>query len=504
MLKIRELCVTLHGILKKRHILMKQIKATYLLIAMLLGTLASCSSASDSTVTLYDDAAITGFTLGRVNRYENGVKSTFNGAEYLFHIDQVNRVIYNTDSLPLGTDAAHIVCTITTAYNSNPFLVSMDDTYMTYYDGTDSIDFTKPRSFRVASSSNVGYTDYTVKVNVHKENPDAFVWEKLANIPVMTGLRTVAFNDRIYVFGNESGTFKGYYTEDGSAWTPATMPMINDADAWQNVVANGDSLYIMDGTNIYRTFDTNSWDEDKSILPDGVTLLTLLGASTSEVYALSTKGSLLTKYCDDQLSVWIEAESETKSSFETLPSQDFTMISYPMNLSDSTDYVLMAGNTEINSKWNSRLWRRIVDYSETGIMSLLEEYINTLIEGKTDFPEWIRKWTYLDRADDKRYELPALENIQLIWYDGVLMAFGGKGLNDNTIEPLRTIYQSRDNGITWKEVKNYSMPPTSGNATFNSAATSFSTATDNGFIWIVCAGTGEVWRGRLNRVAWEQ
>ena len=77
MLKIRELCVTLHGILKKRHILMKQIKATYLLIAMLLGTLASCSSASDSTVTLYDDAAMVSFTLGTMNRYVNGVKSTY-------------------------------------------------------------------------------------------------------------------------------------------------------------------------------------------------------------------------------------------------------------------------------------------------------------------------------------------------------------------------------------------------------------------------------------------
>ena len=28
-------------------------------------------------------------------------------------------------------------------------------------------------------------------------------------------------------------------------------------------------------------------------------------------------------------------------------------------------------------------------------------------------------------------------------------------------------------------------------------------AVDNkGFIWIICGGTGEVWRGRLNRMGW--
>jgi len=246
------------------------------------------------------------------------------------------------------------------------------------------------------------------------------------------------------------------------------------------------------------------WDQDESKLPDGITLEGLLGASTSEVYALTTDGKLITKYCDDQLPIWIEASDETQSSFDALPTQDFTIVSYPMNMSDSTDYVLMAGNQKTDDKWNSRLWRRIVDYSESGISSLLVEYLTSLIEGKDDYPEWIRKWTYLDRANDHRYEMPALENIQVVWYDNVLLAFGGKGLNDTTIDPLRNIYKSRDNGITWKKETGYTMPPTDGNATFNSAATSFSAATDGNYIWIVCAGTGEVWRGQLNRVAWEQ
>ena len=98
---------------------------------------------------------------------------------------------------------------------------------------------------------------------------------------------------------------------------------------------------------------------------------------------------------------------------------------------------------------------------------------------------------------------PTLKNIQLLWYNDVLLAFGGEGLNDETIAPLAAFYKSRDNGITWKKETSFGMPPTDGNAVFNNNATSFSAATCNGYIWIVSAGTGEVWRGQLNRVAWD-
>ena len=392
-----------------------------------------------------------------------------------------------------------------TTYNSSvPFIISEDGTYMTYYLSTDSLDFSTPRTFRVVPTSGNGYTDYTVKINVHKQNPDAFAWKKMSDIPAMTGLRTLAYNGRIYVFGNEGGTTKAYYTVDGSTWTAATLPAIADANAWQNAVASKDSLYIMDGTTMYRSHDATNWNKDESTLPEGITLQRLLGASTTEVYAQATDGSLITKYCDDQLPIWIEATDETQSSFDALPSQDFAVVSYPMNLSDSTDYVLMVGNKNTSDKWSSYLWRRIVDYSETGIESLLVEYLTPLVQGKDDYPEWIRKWTYLDRANETRYKMPALKDIQVIWYDDVLLAFGGKDLNDTTTEPLTAIYKSRDNGITWKEDANYSMPPTNGTAKYNKAATSFSATASNGYIWIVCAGTGEVWRGQLNRVAWSK
>ena len=504
MLKIREMCVTLHGILKKSHILMKQIKTTYLLIAILLGSLAACSKMSETETELYDDAAITSFVLGTMNRYVNGVKSTYKGSEYLFHINQANRTVYNTDSLPMGTDVAHVVCGISTYNNSMAYLVNLDGTYMTYHISSDSVDFTTPRTFRVFSSSDVGYTDYTVKVNVHKEDPDSFVWKKMANIPVMTGLRTLMFNDQIYVFGNESGTTKAYVTDFGDGWTPVALPTMVDADTWKNTVATADSLYIMGGKKIYRTKDLTTWDEDKSDIMEATSIDQLIGASDQEIYALAN-GMLMTKYSGNlSLDTWVPADFETDFNKENLPTTDYTFTCYPMAWSDSTDYVMMGGTKQTDGVWHGHAWRRIVDYSELGILSELKKLIEEAMSGsETVNPSWIRQWTYIDRSSNRLYELPALKSLQILYYGDELLAFGCQSYQNN-IAPLAAFWRSRDNGITWKQDVRYTMPPKDGTTKFNNAATSISAVVDNANnIWIVSAGTGEVWRGRLNRVAWE-
>lgn len=514
MLKIRELCVTLHGILEKRLIWMKKTKTTYLLIAVLLGSLAACNKMDDTTIALYDDAVITNFTLGTMNRYIDGVKTTYKGGEYLFHIDQNTRTIYNNDSLLLGTDAAHVVCGLSSLNNGAIWLVSPDKTEMTYHLATDSIDFTTPRLFRVYNSNGTGYNEYTVKVNVHQEDPDLFVWKKMTSIPVMSDLRTVAYGDYIYVFGNEGGVTKAYKSEDGTAWTAVTLPALTDANAWQNAIANEDSLYIMDGTKVYRTKDLATWDEDKSEIWGANKLVRLTAASSQELYGLSDEGMLMVKYCGLlDLGGWISADFEADINAEDLPTADMTTAVYPMVLSDSTDYVLMAGTKEDGTTRIGNVWRRIVDYSEVGLVSELKKYIEELIvaeeaeegtEGITvNRPTWIRKWTFMESSKNAPYQIPALKNLQVIYYDNELFAFGGQSYQGD-IEALSAFWCSRDNGITWKEDESFSMPPSDEMSEFDQSATSFSVVVGKEKeIWIVCAGTGEVWRGHLNRVAWD-
>ena len=86
--------------------------------------------------------------------------------------------------------------------------------------------------------------------------------------------------------------------------------------------------------------------------------------------------------------------------------------------------------------------------------------------------------------------MPGLKGLTLLRYDDTVLAFGGD---------YSKIYQSRDNGITWKENDTYQMPED-----FDKSTTGVLVRVDSdNFIWLYCSGTGQVWRGRLNRLGWK-
>ena len=86
--------------------------------------------------------------------------------------------------------------------------------------------------------------------------------------------------------------------------------------------------------------------------------------------------------------------------------------------------------------------------------------------------------------------MPVLSGLTLIQYGDSFLAFGGD---------YRKVYVSRDKGITWKVSKYVTMP-----ADFDYTTTGVQVVLDDdNFIWLYCKGTGQVWRGRLNRMGWE-
>lgn len=375
---------------------MKQIRI-FALLVVAVSAIMSCTTASESEVTLYNDAVITDFSLGTLNRYVDGTKSYVTGSDYTFYIDQsVNpetntRNIYNPDSLPIGTDKAHVICNLTTLNNGIAVLQDLEDPELFYYYSSyDSIDFTQPRTFRVYASDDSGYTAYTIKVNVHAQDGDIFVWEQV-----------------------------------------------------QDAV----------------------WPEDP-ILPTGIRQL--LGHSTTEYYALSDDNKLKVSY--DGGDTWVDDQTGAGEDATLLPTANCSLVSYPMYLADDTDYVLLAG-AATGSGDVAVVWRKIVDY------------------GNGTPGKWIR----VERDDDEPFQLPALSQLQLVKYDDGILAFGGD---------YSKIYQSRDNGITWKENKRYQMPTTEEG--FDATTTGIKVVTDDdNYIWLYCYGTGQVWRGRLNRLGWK-
>ena len=393
---------------------MKYFKISFIL-AMTIVLMASCLKAESDNVTLYNDAVITGFTLGTMNKYVESTKTTYSGSTYEFDINQavatnifkdvtcIGRSIYNNDSLPLGTDLKHVLCTVTTLNNGITIIERIDEPNVyDYYSSTDSIDFTQPRKFRVFSSDGSVYNDYYVSVNAHQEDGDEFVWKLV---------------------------------DDNWTAVPDAMP-----------------------------------------LPAGIKQL--LGKSTTEQYALSTDNKLMVSR--DNGATW--QEDAVTDDADLLPTRDLSLISYPMTNTDSVDYVLLIGNREVNEQNNESIamvWRKVVDYSKQAPQA---------------------RWTYMERnAKSDSLALPRMENLTMVKYDDGILAFGGMGLGGFDQLPYYTIYQSRDNGITWKYNPIYDYPEG-----FDHYADNVRAVVDNdNFLWLYCEGSGQVWRGRLNKLGWK-
>lgn len=180
-----------------------------------------------------------------------------------------------------------------------------------------------------------------------------------------------------------------------------------------------------------------------------------IGYGTVESYAYSNDGKLMVTR--DNGETWAADELDEDASW--LPTENIAFVSWPYTTNDSTDYQLLAGSS--NKSDNAcMVWRKVAEYSKNSIPS---------------------KWVLIPLVDQGKYYLPKMENLNLVRFNGAVLAIG----NDNTI------YVSRDQGITWKTSSKYTLPE--GLGTSNLSATT----DDNGYLWLVGKDTGEVWRGLI-------
>ena len=446
MLKIEEMCVNLHPNLNET-VLMRLIKPICMLLTALL-VMSSCLNSKDSDATLYNDAAIVSFTLGNLNRYlhtttaagnDSVYKVTVTGSAYTFHIDQLNHRIYNTDSLPTNTDVKHVLCTIGTINNGRVIIKDMESDTLRYFVSTDSIDFSKPRTFYVMASDGSGGSEYTISVNAHQEEAEGFVWEQMAmssELATFPIVKSTVFNGIPMLIGEVNGIQKLFTFEDGVIEEIPEQPILK---------------------------------------PEGIK--EWIGQTSSETYALSVDDKLMVSL--DNGNTWFE--DQTDENVAMLPVRDLSFVCYPMDLASNTDYAVMVGNRSLENypeESIAMVWRKIVDddqYTPDG------------------------RWYYMERSDDNRMALPRLANLSITKYDDAIVAIGGKGIGGSTYPAYYEIYESRDNGINWQSTKRFKLPDN-----FDRSATSVALAVDSDeYLWMFCSGTGQIWRGQLNRLGWE-
>lgn len=230
--------------------------------------LSSCLKSDYAEIEYPVESSIKAFSIGTLRQTIYGTSSkgedsiyvdTISYADVPFTIDQINRQIYNKDSLPKEVDVTKVLASIS-ADNGAIYYVNKNgkDSLWT---SIDSLDFTNEMTFKVMAYSElqnkfVFGKHYTVKVNVHKLNPDSLVWKHFGDKKFAEGVtfaeqKAVYMNDYIYVFGEtaegnvkiyKANVNRGSFTSWEEVSTSITSIDINSA-----IVYNNEVHFIADG-----------------------------------------------------------------------------------------------------------------------------------------------------------------------------------------------------------------------------------------------------------------
>lgn len=458
------------------------------LIAVLFAATSIMTSCLDNDVeqiTYTSETSITGFSLGtlhidRVGKDKNGEDSayvdTLDCSNYPFTIDQINRIITNKDSLPVGTYIDKVITNIT--YDAGVLAYkpkgSDNDTIWT---STDSIDFTDPVEFKVYAYSGVEGKPYKVTINVHKQEPDTISWKKfdtqLFNAGSLSEQKAVYANGKVYVFGkNGNGTHIEYSdvaNDNPSPWVPVTDNIPSNIDTYSATAWAGNIYFLARGTNDKQLYKLNVTTD--KIEPVGTeTFEMLIGGNDikSELYVVKDGESGIYKE-----SPWTK-DTDPFTQFKA--GQPFfsntTTASYNSNITTTVALCYNQGNTANDT--TALVFNRISSDNK-----------------------WEKRMQNLP--------LPNLENVTMIYYDGKLYAFGG-GYGE--IKPFSQFYCSTDNGLCWRPVTECMAFPAEFSELYTAHSKNYSCAvtpkleseTSRGnFIWIVWED-GSICRGRINRL----
>jgi len=416
---------------------MRRYIQTLCLLLVAVAGLTSCLSDDEETVSTYSDAVITQITLGTLNRYttttsattgnDTVVKTTLTGSTYKMTIDHLGGAIYNRTALPVGTDVRHVVCTISTKNSGVVALKSMTSDSLNYFSSKDSIDFSVPRVLRVYAIDGSTWYDYTVTLNVSETTGVNFGWNKVAE-----------------------------GRADLTGWAHRRLIALQDtvllADRGtigiDSCALGGPWLMRLTGSDLETSGDYGAtWLKQTTVTG----LSQLLGATGHELYALGADGRVK---CSTDVLNW--SDEALDDDAQLLPADNMAVVSWPYAPADSTDYVLMVGRQQTDDAFC--VWRKLSGYA-----------------AKAGAAQWV----YMLTDGSNRYTLPYGDDLSLAYYENMVFAVTATG---------RTIYASRDQGITWRLSEDYALPDALGG---NSVAM---TADGKGRLW-VATDNGELWVG---------
>lgn len=453
--------------------------------------ITSCLDDNEEQIEYSSNASITAFSIENIETQyidsthygkDTTITATVIGKNYPFVIDQGQRLIYNVDSLPVGTNVSKVVVNITA---DTPWIVIATEDKDTVWTATDSLNFEKPVKFKVVAYSGEYGPTYTAKINVHKQVPDSLQWTYLGadfdnNIQ---GQKAVTLDNKIYVFGlkNNEVVLTTTNIDNGKSWSTSQSLLLPNAD-YSSVMAWKKALYMLANNELYSSINGIDW-EKVAVADESIKFSKLI----ANVYAAEDKKEPKPKlYAIDTDKHFIESEDGINWTIspnnvpDNFPDKYISYASYPLETNTEIyRTTLLGGNSNASVQDTTTVvWTKLTTEKNWG-----------------DYPT---------SEGDKHY-CPKLDKIAMVHYNDRLYVFGGPGESyGKKIPAFSRFYQSKDQGITWDPVSQYVLFPEEFTALYDQANGNYSFVVDkNNFLWIIWSQSGKVWKGRVNKMGFD-
>ncbi|MDR3652321.1 MAG: DUF6242 domain-containing protein [Paludibacter sp.] len=451
-----------------------QFKLTFFLFSIIL--LSSCLGTTSSVTTSSDPSFVSlTFAANDSIPYLSTAK---------FTLDADGMTIVNVDSLPYKTrvDSVYPTFSFTSTAGAkfyfplSGYKYKKDSAIVT---GKDTIDFRQIVRIKNYATDAKTYKNYYVKVNVHKVDPEVYVWNKVPmdlNSGNATSQKTIVLNDStMFYYFNDGTNVTSYKSLDGSSWAGTTVTGLPVNTPLGDMTQFNRKLYLtQDGFNIYSSSDGLSWSKSTVSVFTFKSLLFTLNGQLWAVVQLVSDSSLHFAYSADG-----NAWNVTGTIPDNFPVRDFASVSFP-SITGKTGAVVLGGfsptGAVLHNSWSTEDGLYWVDFSSEN------HTLDTLAIGAS-----------------------------VISYDNKLLVFGRRTDNGMTHYKI-----SKDQGLSWKTAdtlrnrlpsgylpRSYQTAVVFKPRTYNTLD-SKDVITESNRIFIIGGKSGstvysDIWTGKLNR-----
>ena len=400
-------------------------------LALLMGTLSSCNKKTETEEEVYMPASsvvVNSFSV----KGKTDSKSKVRVDSVFFSIDLNHGVIFNADSLPVGTDVTRLVPVI--SYASSASAVTITQTGGKYTgeidykkNPSDSVDFSGKVVLKITAEDEKTTRSYDIKVNVHKMVPDSLTWDRLAVTPMPSRMgapkqqKTVGYRDTSYTLlkeADDSYTLAVAIDLLSGDWSKQT-PSFDFVPDVRTLNATKDQLYLLDtaGT-LHTSADGLTWDNT------GATWTNIIGAYDDVMLGLRSEGGSLVHTC------WpADAGYSEIPVIDGFPVSDYSEFVQFSNRWTTLPIGFLAGGRVADGSFSDKVWGFDGDH-----WAVLSDGMLPALAGATIVPYYV-------------YRKTSSSFVQTEF--SVWLLIGGlcEGGEFN-----RTVYASYDNGVNWYAV----------------------------------------------------